>query len=354
MTGSLHAMLRGLATVAAVLWGSTAFVAFAAALPAPTVPVILPPPAANAFGVSVAFGPANGLMYVWDGASVLKENSVNSSSYASIGSVGSGSADAGPIAFSRDGSALLVGNGFGGALGGPTHVGKVFSIPTAGGSSSTPVGTIPFHNWFVAAPIGASTTRYFVDSGADQFGTASGVTVFDSLDGSNVSLIQGIPGASSSIALDAANNLYVGIGYGAQVGEIREFSLAALANAFNSSTPLAWTAGTLFNASPNNSGAGMFLDARGYLFAGGPDGVTVFNPSSHARLFDNGGYTTVTYDPALDRVLVTGFGNQQGIYPASMFLAPEPTSGVLAGSAVLIFIPWARRRRQQTRRMAAI
>jgi hypothetical protein len=346
MIGLACPLLRVLLVVALVLVGLAPFVA-AGTLPAPLVPVILPPAAANAFGVSVTFGANDGLMYVWDGASVLKENGVNDSSFTSIGSVGSGSADAGPIAFSRDGSRLLVGNGLGGAIGGPTHDGKIFSIPSAGGSSSTPVGTIAFHNAFVAAPLGASQTSYFVDSGADKFGTASRVSVFDQSTGNDVSVIQPIPGASSSIALDAADNLYVGIGFGAQAGEIRMFSLAALTNAFNTSTPLAWSAGSVFNLLSNNSGAGMFLDSRGYLFAGGGDGVTVFDPLGHSRVYDNGGYSIVTYDPANDRVLVTGFGNEQGTYPASMFVVPEPAGSVLAVSAAWILVPFVRRHRRR-------
>lgn len=316
--------------------------AVAATLPVAPVSVALPPPAANAFGVSVAFGPANGLMYVWDGASVLKQDGFNSASFTSIGSVGSGSADAGPIAFSRDASALLLGNGFGGFVGGPAHEGKVFSIPAVGGSSNVPLGTVAFHNSFVAAPLGASLTRYFVDAGADLFGTSSSVSVFDASTGSNLAVIQNIPGAGSSIALDAADNLYVGIGFGAQVGEIRTFSLAALTTAFNTATPLAWTAGTLFNGTPNNSGAGMFLDARGYLFVGGPDGIAVFDTAGHTALYDNGGYTSITYDPLHDRLLVTGFGNQQGIYPASMFHVPEPGTATLALLAAVL-VCWRRR-----------
>ncbi len=91
--------------------------------PLPSAPysVMLPPPSTNAFGVSVAFGPSDGLMYVWDGGQVLRQDAPMSSSFTSIGNVGSGNADAGPLAFSRDGSQLLAGNGAGGLLGGATR-----------------------------------------------------------------------------------------------------------------------------------------------------------------------------------------------------------------------------------------
>ncbi len=67
----------------------------------------------------------------------------------------------------------------------------------------------------------------------------------------------------------------------------------------------------------------MFFDAAGRLFVGGSDGVTVFTTHGNSRVFDNSGYTTVTYDPLDDRVLVTGFGNEQGIYNASSFVVPQ-------------------------------
>ena len=147
-------------------------------------------------------------------------------------------------------------------------------------------------------------------------------------------LIPSIPGNGASIAV-GGGRLYVGIGYGPERGEIRSFSLTDLATALSSSTTLPWTAGTAFNLADNNSGAGMFFDHRGYLFVGGGNGVTVFDALGHAATYDNGGYTNVTYDPLDDRVLVTGFGQQQGIYPASAFAVPEPSTLALATAGAL-------------------
>jgi len=316
----------------------------AAVLPAPPATITLPAHAANAYGVSLAYGPTNGLLYVWDGAQVKKQDGFNSNSFTSIGNVGSGSADPGPIAFSNSGSQLLVGNGFGGVLSG-ANSGLIFGIPTAGGSSSTAVGNVALHNAFLGAPIAGSDTKYFIDQGTDFSGSASAVTIFDSADGSNTPLINNIPGASSSLALDGTGGLYVGIGYGDFVGELRRFSLASWTIAYNTSTPLDWSAGQGFNVEQNNSGAGMAVDARGYLFAGGPQGITVFDTQGHGRLYDNGGYSTATYDPANDRVLVTGYGNFQGIYPASLFTVPEPSTALLALLGLLV-LPLSRRMRR--------
>jgi len=308
----------------APLWIASFGTAEADLLPVAPVSVILPPPASNAFEVSTVFGPNDGLMYVWDGASVLKQSAIDSNTFASIGTVGSGSADASPMAFSRDASAILVGNGAGGLQGG-VHANKLFSIPAAGGNSNVPVGDVPFHFTLLASPMGVATTQYFLNQGNASF-TASSVSLFDTADGSNQALVENIPGASTSMAIDGGR-LFVGIGFGPQRGQLRSFALADLANAANSSTPLDWTAGALFNNLDNNSGAGMFFDARGYLFVGGPNGVTVFNPLGESRFYGNGGFTTIVYDPFGDRFFVNGFGNQQGIYPAAEFFPiPEPTS----------------------------
>lgn len=312
-------------------------------LPPPVHPIVLPPPAGNAFGVSAAFAPGDGLLHVWDGASILKQNAYLSSSFTPIGGVGSGSADAGPLAFSRDGSQLLVGNGAGGALGG-AHAGLVFTLPAAGGDNNVPLATVPFHLTFLAAPLGPANDKYFINQGNASF-TASSVSVLDSGDSSNVPVIANIPGASTSMTISALDRLFVGVGFGPQRGQLRSFAVADIEAAYNSATPLDWTSGELFNAADNNSGAGLFFDARGYLFAGGPDGMTVFG-NGQIVVYENSGFTSIDYDPVHDLVLVTGFGEQQGLYPASMFVIPEPQSLLLAACGLLALIPFGSRLRR--------
>jgi hypothetical protein len=323
------------------IWLSWCAAAAAELLPAPSMSVTLPANSPNAYAVSVAYGP-DGLMYVWDGAEILRQNASLSDNYTSIGAVGSGSSDAGPLAFSRNGSQLLVGNGAGGPLGG-THAGQIFTIASAGGDSNTPVANVPFHDRFLAAPLGASNNKFFIDQGNETF-TGSSVSVFDNTDGSNVPVIANIPGASSAMAIDDFGRFYVGIGFGPQRGQLRSFNLTDLENAYNTATPLDWTAGSLFNALDNNSGNGMFFDARGFLFVGGPNGITLFDGLGNSTFYDNSGFTTITYDAVFDRILVTGFGDHQGLYPASLFQVPEPSAILLTGLGLLTLVPAARRR----------
>jgi hypothetical protein len=310
-----------LAVAALLCFSSSELFADDVPLGDPTTPVTLPAPSSDAYGVSVAFGPSNGLMYVWDGSQVLKQTAFNSTSYTSIATVNTSGSDAGPIAFSSDASTILLGNGAGGTN--PDgNSGLIFSVPATGGTASLPVGAIDFHNAFLAAPISGSNSKFFVDTG-NAFFSGSTVSIFDSGNGSNSLVIDKIPGASTSMAIDSSGRLYVGVGFGDEVGELRRFSVTNLVNAYNTHTPLDWTSGELFNSSPNNSGAGMFFDAAGRLFVGGSEGVTVFTKHGNSRVFDNSGYTTVTYDLLDDRVLVTGFGNEQGIYDASSFVVPQ-------------------------------
>ena len=53
-------------------------------LPAAPVNVTLPLPSAKSFDVAVAFGPSDGLLYVWNGAKVLKQNAIDSNSFTEI------------------------------------------------------------------------------------------------------------------------------------------------------------------------------------------------------------------------------------------------------------------------------
>lgn len=316
-------------------------IAGAETLPAPSIGVTLPLPAANAFGVTVAFGPGDGLMYVWDGAAVLKQDAPLSSSYTSIGAVGTGSADAGPIAFSSDGTSLLVGNGAGGGM--PAgNAGLLFTIPAAGGDSNVALATVDFHASFTGAPLSAAQTLFFINQGNASF-SASSVSVFGLTTNTNVPVIENIPGASTSMAVDSSGRFVVGVGFGPQAGHLHSFQLADLQTAFDTAMPLDWTDGEVFNAESNNSGFGLFFDSRGFLFAGGPDGVTVFDTLGNSRVYENNGFTEVIYDPFNDRVLVTGFGDQQGLYPASMFVVPEPATLAMALGWALVLIPRWRR-----------
>jgi hypothetical protein len=179
--------------------------------------------------------------------------------------------------------------------------------------------------------------------------------VLDFTDEGNVTnkpVIENIPGSSGSMAISPSGDLFVGVGSGDEPGHLRAFSLAAVENAYNTSNPLDWTDGALFNSVSNNSAFGLFFDARGYLFAGGPDGITVFDPSGTAVVYENTFYTSIDYDAENDLVLVTGYGLHRGLYPASMFQVPEPATFVLAFGWFVVVLAFARRRVRRRARVA--
>jgi hypothetical protein len=320
----------------------------AAVLPPPPTPITLPPPASTAFADSMTFGP-DGLLYVWTGSEVKRQSAVDSSLFTTLGTVAAAGSDAGPIAFSRDGSTILLGNGFGGTV--PAAGGLVYTMPATGGAVSTSLAEIDGHYSFLAANIGTNSS-YFVDLGVDPF-PSSEVMVFDTMSKSMVPVITGIPGASTSMALDAAGDLVVGIGYGPQVGTFNSFTKADLSAALSSQHALDWNSGHFVASSSTTTGSGLFF-AHGKLFAGGgligsPGGLTVFDSQGHGQLFENGFSTTLVYDPFSDRVLVAGGNQDDGVYPTSAFLVPEPSAAVLASLAGMLSISLCRRRSAQPR-----
>lgn len=323
--------------------------ASAAILPPPPIPITLPAPASpNSFDVAVTYS-STGLLYAWNGAHVYQQNGVNVNGFTQLaGTIGSASSDPGPISFSSNGSQLLLGNGAGGNLGG-ANAGLLFTVPSTGGTASTPLATVPFHFSFLAGPAGAFDGKYFINQGTDAFGTGSQVSVFDPVGLTNKFVVQNIPGASASMTVGPGNTVYVGVGYLPGRGEIRSFALNDLINAYNNNSPLSWNSGVQFNALDNNSGAGLFFDARGFLFAGGPHGLTVFDTQGHSQLYENDGFSTfAAYDAVHDSIFISGFGVESGIYPASGFNpVPEPGSLLLAVLAAGLLVPCRRRLRRK-------
>jgi PEP-CTERM motif-containing protein len=321
------------------------------------------PPAANniAYSTSLRFGP-DGLLYAWNGAHIFKQNGVNVDGFTSIGSVTTAGADAGPINFSQDGKTLLIGDGAGGKDFSGNSNGLLYTLPSSGGSTSTSAGTEQFQQDFIAVPaassIAGSSTKFFVDHGFDFSGTSSAVDVFDYVTGTAKPVIQNIPGASSSVALDASNRLYVGVGYGTNQGQIRSFSLSAIDAAFAKNSPnsaLDWTNdGTPFYSPDDSSvsfdsGSGMFFDSRRLLFVGGPDGLTVVNSSGVSRTYVTGvgSFPQLLYNPANDQFAVAPFGVAPTILDAPQFTVPEPSAAILAllGGSLLLCLHRRRRRK---------
>src|SRR5208283_1075264 len=220
------------------------------------------------------FYDASGDLYAWDGLSVW-EQTAGAGAFHNIGSVATGnSADAGPIAFSQDGGTLLLSNGAGGFLGG-AYNGGFWTMPAAGGSALQVVGSgVPYTGDAVALPsatsIPGSGTKYLVYAGNSSF-NGSSLSVYDASTGTNKVVIDNGPGATTSIAINPKNNnIYVGVGYGPDAGNIYSFSLSQINSAYSSGTPIDFlSAAALFNpaATGSQSGAGMFFDNNSYLFS---------------------------------------------------------------------------------------
>jgi autotransporter-associated beta strand protein len=315
---------------------------------------IVPPPAANTTQFSpssIRFGP-NGQLYAWDGSSIYEQTGgYNTGAFNTIGSITSGGAatpfdsDPGPINFSQNGQNIIVSEGAGGydsTLPAVDSNGLLFTIPIAGGTTIAPVGAVQNTFDLIPVPAGSKTTgsspsKFFVDLGNADF-TGSEVDLFNAVTGSDVPFITGIPGASSSLAISGTNwsnyTLYAGVGYGANQGQIEAFSVRALFQAVKSGTPLNWSAGVQVNPPDgNNSGSGMFVDSRGYIFTGGPYGVEVIGPSSgpytYGIPYDTQGdlmsSASVTYNSITNQFAVQGYTfsfaplQQTIVYSASQF-----------------------------------
>ena len=89
-----------------------------------------------------------------------------------------------------------------------------------------------------ASTIPGSSTKYIVYEGNSDY-TGSSLSIFDAATGTNQVVIDNGPGATASIAVNPKNNsVYVGVGYGADQGNIYSFSLSQIGSAYNSGTPI--------------------------------------------------------------------------------------------------------------------
>ncbi|MGD0653920.1 MAG: PEP-CTERM sorting domain-containing protein [Thermoguttaceae bacterium] len=338
----------------------------------PVATLTLPPSNHNAFTTTARYN-SDGILYAWDGFGVWRQDGINSNAFTQIGTVIGGNnepanwygttggayncADAGPINFSGDGVRILLGNGYGGW--GPWNnppqtnlSGLIWVMPISGGTVSLPGGDSPvaivqYHTDFIPLPAASTienkATKYFVNQGVSGYESDphSSILIFDETTGlAAVPVIVNGPGASTSLTFNPANNrLYAGVGYGAERGKIYSFGLDQLDSAFLSKSPLDFTTdGALFNPTAwnNQSGAGLFFDAHGYLFAGGNEGITCFAPDGTvSAVLDMGYYTSLIYNPFNDQILALT-GSMGTIYNASDFEAvPEPSIFVLIAIAAL-------------------
>ncbi len=292
---------------------------------------------------SLRFGP-NGQLYDSDGANIWEQTAGLSGSFTKIGTIPSIGSDPGAINFTSNGQTIMVSNGAGGSNTNTSN-GFLYTAPlpigTSGPGSPVPsaakIGTVANNYDFIPTPSSSTftnaSTSFLVDLGTNG-GNNSEVDVFNSATGSDVPVIQSIPGASASLAI-SGNNLYVGVGFGNSQGEIETFNLSTLATAAKNNSAVNWSSGTVVNPSDfNNSGSGMFVDPRGYIFTGGPNGIEVIASSVNSIVYgipyDVGGdqmtFTNVTYSPITNQFTVQGYNaassavtTQTNVYSASQF-----------------------------------
>jgi hypothetical protein len=379
------------------LFASLIFVACGSAafadnmLPAPITTITGVPPtnfSAGAFATNLTYGP-DGLMYVWDGQNVYQQTSINGNTFTPIGTAPfANSADAGPISFSADGSTILLGNGGGGfppsslplpppyspppgsTLPAPTSYNGLFftlPVPGAAGKQATYAGTVVNNFSAIPVPVGMAipnaSTSYFVDAANANFSNSQ-IVLFDASTGKVTPLVTNMPGASTALTVDSSGRLYVGIGYAygaVPTGAINTYTLSQLVNAYSTSSLLGWNDGHPFytpgGANVTDSGNGMFIDAQGYFFTGGADGLTMISPTGVMTQYSDPGlfesFPSVAYNPLENQFALTPFGGDPEIFNISEFHAvpvPEPTSFVALVSAGLIGVIIVRRRRCGKRR----
>jgi hypothetical protein len=323
---------------AALLTASSAPLVVHAATPVATFG--LPAPSSISFATSATYG-SDGLLYAYDGKNVFKQAAVNGSNFTKISTADAAVAgsDAGPMTFTQNGSTIVVATGSGGQDFSGNSSGKFLTLPTAGGTF-TPLSTV-VPGQFAFTPLPASSTvagagnKLAMNQG--DF-SSSNVSYFDVTSGSNAPVVAGIPGASSELAFGPDGKLYVGVGFDGDTdgagpdtdhrGEIRSFTIGALDGAFNTSTPLAFSSGTLLNAANNNGGNGFFVSQAGYLFAGAGSegGLITISPTGDVMSFNLGlSFPTFRYNATNDQFAAVAFDGSTTVFNASSFV---PEAGV--------------------------
>lgn len=330
---------------------STALAASALTPPAPIDSFSLPAPSSIAFGTSVNFAP-DGTLYAYDGEDVFSFNGVDFSNQINTTAFTAAGSDAGPIAFNNNGTTAYVGTGAGGRDFSGNSAGLTFALDLATGVYSPIAGTTPGQFDFEPVPAASSASgsgpllavnQGFFDS--NTFESSSQVSFFDTGDGSLTEVVSNVPGSSSAVGFGefgGETSLFVGIGFGADRGEVRRFGLSELDTAFTNDTAIDFADGDLITpAGTPASGTGFFVNDDGYLFIGqgNEGGVLVISPELEVFEFAGlvAGFNGVIYDATTDNFLVTG-GPEALLFDAGDFVAaiPEPAAlMILAAGGVL-------------------
>ena len=187
-----HKLTKAFAIALAVACCFAAGIASGEPVPDPVMHIInIPDLPVSSFYYGARFN-SEGLLHLWDGSYVWRQDGVNVDGFTQIGEVVGNMADAGPIQFSRDETRMLLGNGAGGwgpYWGEPQHAGRIFSMPTEGSTVGQPIGDIDYHYDFATLPqqstIAGADQKFFVNYGWEYYMTdaKSWVSVFDAVTG---------------------------------------------------------------------------------------------------------------------------------------------------------------------------
>ncbi len=210
----------------------------------------------------------DGRLLLLNNATVSIETAPKSASFVVLGDISGFSPLSGPsfLAISPDGTRAAAGSNGGGSV-------VVFNTGNPASSTS-----------YAAADFGAEwldNNRLAISSG---FGTAK-VEILDTATSTVTPVVTNIVGAAGGVSFDTAGNLYVGNGYGSNVGVIKSFAAADWQSALATSTPLNFaTQGTpiadLLSAYP------VGFDATGNMFVGGGDFFGNSDDIGYAALVD--------------------------------------------------------------------
>ena len=180
--------IKALATALAAICCFANGIANGEPVPDPVLQITnIPALPGSSFHYGANFSP-DGLLHLWDGSYVWRQNGVNVDGFTQIGEVIDNMADAGPILFSRDGTQMLLGNGTGGwgpYVEHPEYAGRIFSMPVEGSVVSQPISDIDYHYDMAILPrqstIAQADQKYFVNYGWEYYMTdpKSWVSVFD-------------------------------------------------------------------------------------------------------------------------------------------------------------------------------
>jgi hypothetical protein len=279
---------------------------------------------------------ARGRMIAVTGRSIYLQRNYGSNKWDRVATVGA-NMDPCFVRVSPDGSKIALGTGYNQPmLVFPTTMLNATTPPQLHNGTSPASGVAAFDvNYYDGAWV---DNQYFVINGGQwpgpPYGSAAGVINTSIPGDTGTGLIFNIPGASASIAVDPAGNLYTGIGYATsptnRTGEIKVWT----ANEWSKTNPSAldYEANTRIIANNTLSAAYLGVDSEGNLHVGGADAFGTGGPSER-------GYAALISRSVIQRVTAPTPGSpvSEGDSTEYREFAPDPcrndsAMGILASN----------------------